>query len=1013
MDITKIVAPNATDNCNQPSVFLDKVYRIENGQPIALSSATWTALNADSFQLQWVAEDACVNQTKKDTITQLAIIEDKTKPSVICTDKLNISIVSNEIAIHYSIIDKGSWDACGIAKYELSRDEQHWDSIITVSCEDVHQEVKVFLRVTDAQGNSNTCWAILNVEDKIMPICSDLPAVTETCETAHIGKRLAPTDVNGNHQMEEEEWMPLSPAQIADFNENYGNPLCSDNVKCNNLTIEQAYQYIKKSCGRAEIKRRYRAIDWSGEGLASNWSEQSIHIEAKEDWTIELPADWQGECGEDIPASELIIKNGPCDLMGYEVTEKVFTTVEDACLKVVRTFTITNGCQDNTGAAAVIIPRIENHHGIVKENRTIKAADFANSGRLEYIQVLKLEDHTAPIIEVIATENCLTGTDCTDKKRFEITATDCNNMAQAQLKYNWTLSLEGVQIANGDKASFEANVAPNARYEVVWTVMDNCGNRAVERVNYEFKDCKKPSPICLHGIAVDLMENIGTVQVWAKDINQKSFDNCSAESKLDYRIWHASIGAVPTNLSEVKALPENITFSCTYLGNQEVGLYLIDEAGNWDYCLTYVNVQDNTLACNGLGGENKALVSGIIKDWKDRTVEQVEVAAAPAKTMMTESDGYYHFDLTMHQDYSIVPEKLINPLNGVSTFDLVLITKHILGKTEFTNPYQQIAADVNKSGSITAFDMVQLRKLILNIDSDFQNNTSWRFVDAAYEFSTDNPLTEAFPEKVVIENLSKEVIANFVAIKVGDVSGNARVNSFAQAEPRTNSNKFKVQVEERTVKAGENYTISFSTKQLAQIQGYQFTINFDDLLFNSLKTKVVALENFGLHKAAQGQITTSWNVTNKAVTTDSNQGEGTKQALFEIVFTALYDGKLSEQIKLSDRPTTIEAYDETGALMEVELEFINTQLEETLELYQNEPNPFYGKTNIGFYLPGDSPVKLILRDETGRILKVYDEERNKGHNQFLLEESDLANGIIYYQIITKYGSKARKMLHLR
>jgi len=54
----------------------------------------------------------------------------------------------------------------------------------------------------------------------------------------------------------------------------------------------------------------------------------------------------------------------------------------------------------------------------------------------------------------------------------------------------------------------------------------------------------------------------------------------------------------------------------------------------------------------------------------------------------------------MNKAYSIEPQKNDNPLNGVSTFDLVLISKHILGITKFDNPYQYIAADANKSDRV-------------------------------------------------------------------------------------------------------------------------------------------------------------------------------------------------------------------------------------------------------------------------------------------------------------------------
>ncbi len=70
-----------------------------------------------------------------------------------------------------------------------------------------------------------------------------------------------------------------------------------------------------------------------------------------------------------------------------------------------------------------------------------------------------------------------------------------------------------------------------------------------------------------------------------------------------------------------------------------------------------------------------------------------------------------------------------NPRNGVTTFDIALISKHVLGIQEFTEPFTLLAADVDNSGEIDASDMLHIRQLILRQASSFPNNVnSWRFV---------------------------------------------------------------------------------------------------------------------------------------------------------------------------------------------------------------------------------------------------------------------------------------------
>jgi large repetitive protein len=105
----------------------------------------------------------------------------------------------------------------------------------------------------------------------------------------------------------------------------------------------------------------------------------------------------------------------------------------------------------------------------------------------------------------------------------------------------------------------------------------------------------------------------------------------------------------------------------------------------------------------------------------------------------------------------------VNPSNGVTTWDLVLISRHILGIQTLGSPYKIIAADANKSNSVTTLDMVHIRKVILQIEPGFPNNTSWRFVDKTFVFPNPaNPFQTTFPEVINYNNLSADQLnANF------------------------------------------------------------------------------------------------------------------------------------------------------------------------------------------------------------------------------------------------------------
>lgn len=137
----------------------------------------------------------------------------------------------------------------------------------------------------------------------------------------------------------------------------------------------------------------------------------------------------------------------------------------------------------------------------------------------------------------------------------------------------------------------------------------------------------------------------------------------------------------------------------------------------------------------------------------------LQISGGLTGTIVTDSSGMFTLNnLSPNQTYTITPIKNINANNGVSTFDIVTIQKHILGVDPIDAPYTLLAADANNSGTVTTFDLVELRKLVLTIYSEFPQNLSWRFV----------------PESVDIHPAVMPVIIGY---KIGDVTGDADPNN--------------------------------------------------------------------------------------------------------------------------------------------------------------------------------------------------------------------------------------------
>ena len=174
------------------------------------------------------------------------------------------------------------------------------------------------------------------------------------------------------------------------------------------------------------------------------------------------------------------------------------------------------------------------------------------------------------------------------------------------------------------------------------------------------------------------------------------------------------------------------------------------------------------------GSTDSVIVAGVITNEKGAVMSNVEVVAN-AETVVC-MNGVYEFPpMGSSELITVTPQRDGDDNNGITTFDMVFIQRHILGILALDSPYKIIAADINRSGSVTTFDLVFLRRLILQQTTEFTMNTSWRFVDANFEFTDPmNPFLDDFPEFIVLNPaVGEENALDFVAIKIGDVNGSA------------------------------------------------------------------------------------------------------------------------------------------------------------------------------------------------------------------------------------------------
>lgn len=183
-------------------------------------------------------------------------------------------------------------------------------------------------------------------------------------------------------------------------------------------------------------------------------------------------------------------------------------------------------------------------------------------------------------------------------------------------------------------------------------------------------------------------------------------------------------------------------------------------------------------------------------------------------------------------------------LNGVTTFDLVLISKHILGLEVLNSPYKIIAANAYPLGAgvITTFDIVEIRKLILGITNSFSNNNSWRYIKSDFVFPNPAaPFQTAFPENWV--GSPPNAAIDFIAVKIGDVN-NTHTAGGGTGMARIGS--LPVGIGNPSQRADEFITVPLSYEGAEAIAALQLGLQFDAAQWELLEPSTAGLDEFNL-----------------------------------------------------------------------------------------------------------------------------------------------------------------------
>ena len=881
--------------------------------------------------------------------------------------------------------------------------------------------VKVWMRVWDdgnmsgvygdtingLTDNYNETWANVRVEDKLTP------------------KIVCPADVTINCDDDASNLALVGKARA------YSN--------CLDLDVDYRDNNGANSCGKGTVTRT-----WFIKSRPNITCTQKIY---KQERGEEINIDritWPDSlittnCATDVALIKPTWRSGACDQVGLSLKSDTFYFEGNACMKIINRWTIINWCTYNpnwTGTGT--------QPGIWQRSTVVKVVDNVKPTLGSCApQMYEVSGNTCTVRDLVITQTADDQGQCASDWLKWIVFVDLWGDGTNDLEYSSFLPVTDGNITNDSNGNGinDRYVAPTGRggqvsitipeisgsmsnHKITWRVTDGCGNVTSCFQDFMVVDKKKPTPYCLN-LSSALMKN-GEVELWAVDFNVASFDNCSAASNLLYTFneahpvltkitqTHYFKGkGLDATLAEYNAgnaqkwIPASkssgMIFGCRNLPAVDVKMTVWDEKLNFDYCLVKLSLLDNQGACGGnvtTGNIAGKMVSQIGQGVVNADVVLENGIAEMLKMTTTNSSGEYNFSTLMNYSYTIEGRKTDDYLNGVSTLDLVIIQKHLLGLDELSNPYYIVAADANGDQKVTASDLTELRKLILGIYSKLPKSNSWKFINSNQTFEN---AKQPWPlnEKIAISEMNKSMTnQNFVAVKIGDVNGSASGN-VANSSTEVRST-VELTTEDKTVKAGEAHNIVLNSN-ITNVFGMQFTLTVNNAELKDVFVGDQKLGQGNIARISDNKYTISWN--------DVSSKDGNEILTLQLISKA--DAQISDLISINSSVTSSEIYSGNDLQTnKLSLRFGGAGSSE-FTLYQNEPNPFNDKTVISFNLPEAGEATLKVFDVTGQVVYKNIGSFGKGINSFTITRNDLpSKGVMIYQVESGVNAATKKMIGL-
>lgn len=388
-------------------------------------------------------------------------------PPVAAADESTVVAISGSgtVTVPATVFDDGSYDNCCLDTFLVSRLEDGpcdadalpdpFTGSITFCCAEIGAPIVVVMRVVDCAGNFTDVLVLVEVVDKLKPICVAPANVSVTCAN-------------------------FDPTLAA-----YGSASASSDNCCLDTIVTQVNgAQFDPTCNRGTLVRQFTVVDCSGNTARCS---QTIQVGYEQNYFVKMPNDLIVNSAY-VPGTtygEPTYYGEDCELLAHSYYDETIGGGSDTLLEVQRTWSIINWCTYDPNLPFVQVPNptpnaLPNHPSnlpgpvvsnlgptdtlvawratVVKINPTdpdpTSYTQFynANANGYQYVQILKFQEPMARV----------TGTVFLDE------AANCTYEAAERGLQGWKVRFRGTTT----NALYEATTQADGRYETFVATRD-------------------------------------------------------------------------------------------------------------------------------------------------------------------------------------------------------------------------------------------------------------------------------------------------------------------------------------------------------------------------------------------------------------------------------------------------------------------------------------------------------------------------------------------------------------